>query len=131
MSHFNVSFIVWTKSQDSVHKPPFLKREESRSGSNRGPAAYQPSALPLGHTGSQRGGGGELLSGFPLYSLFCPRMSQGTYSVHLFANRQISTNLVTKIRKMFSFGEMVRALLLLPSTSTESTFWTLLKLEGL
>ena len=41
------------KSQDSVHKPQFLKRMESRSGSNRGPSAYQPSALPLGHTGSQ------------------------------------------------------------------------------
>ena len=26
MSHFNVSLIVWAKSQDSVHKPPFLKR---------------------------------------------------------------------------------------------------------
>ena len=47
-----VSTIVWAKSKDSVHKPPFLKRKESRSGSNRGPSAYQPSALPLGHTGS-------------------------------------------------------------------------------
>ena len=27
-------------------------RERSRSGSNRGPFAYKPSALPLGHTGS-------------------------------------------------------------------------------
>ena len=52
MSHFNVSLIVWAKSQDSVHKPQFLKRKESRSGSNQGPSAYQPSALPLGHTGS-------------------------------------------------------------------------------
>ena len=33
-------------------KLPFLKRKDSRSGSNRGPSAYQPSALPLGHTGS-------------------------------------------------------------------------------
>ena len=40
------------KSQDSVHKPQFLKRKESRSGSNRGSSAYQPNALPLGHTGS-------------------------------------------------------------------------------
>ena len=53
VSHFNVSFTVWAKSQDSVHKPQFLKRKESRSGSNRGPSAYQPSALPLGHTGSR------------------------------------------------------------------------------
>ena len=51
MRHCNVSLIEWAKSQDSVHKPPFLKRKESRSGSNRGPSAYQPSALPLGHTG--------------------------------------------------------------------------------
>ena len=47
-----VSWIVWGKSRDSVHKPQFLKRE-SRSGSKGGPSAYQPSALPLGHTGSQ------------------------------------------------------------------------------
>ena len=51
--HFNVSLIVWAKSQDSVHKPPFCKRKERRSGSNRSPSAYQPSAVPLGHTGSQ------------------------------------------------------------------------------
>ena len=54
MRHFNVSWIVWAKSQDSVHKPQFLKRKESRSGSNRGPSAHQLSALPLGHTGSRR-----------------------------------------------------------------------------
>ena len=47
MSHFNVSLIVWAKSQDNVHKPQFLKRKESRNGSNRGPSAYQPRALPL------------------------------------------------------------------------------------
>ena len=52
MSHFNVSLIVWAKSQDSVHKPHFLTKKESRSGSNRGPSAYQPSSLSLGHTGS-------------------------------------------------------------------------------
>ena len=33
----------------------FFKRKESRSGSNRGPSAYQPSALPLSHTGSPQG----------------------------------------------------------------------------
>ena len=52
MSHFNLSLTVWAKSQDSVHKPQFFKKKESRSGSNRGPSAYQPSILPLGHTGS-------------------------------------------------------------------------------
>ena len=51
VSLFNVSLIVWAESQDSVHKPHFLKRKESQSGSNRGPSAYQPSALPLGYTG--------------------------------------------------------------------------------
>ena len=34
------------KSQVCIHKPECLKRKESRSGSNRGPSAYQPSALP-------------------------------------------------------------------------------------
>ena len=53
MRQFSVSFVVWAKSQDSVHKPQFLKTKENRRGSNRGPSAYQPSALPLGHTGSQ------------------------------------------------------------------------------
>ena len=48
--NFNVSLIVWAKSPDSVHKPQFLKRRESRSGSNQGPSAYQPSALPLCRT---------------------------------------------------------------------------------
>ena len=51
MSYFNVSLIVWAMSQDSLHKLQVLKRKNSRSGSNRGPSAYQPSALPLGHTG--------------------------------------------------------------------------------
>ena len=57
-----VSFIAWAKSQDSVHKPFFfflLKRKDSRSGSNRGPSAYQPSASPLGHTGLQSRRGSE------------------------------------------------------------------------
>ena len=57
MSHFIVSLIVWAKSQDSVHEPQFLKRKESRSGSNRGPSIYQHSALPLGHTGLLSFGG--------------------------------------------------------------------------
>ena len=60
MFHLN----AWTESQDSVLEPQFLKRKESRSGSNRGPA-YQPSAFPLGQTGSQSGreewGRGEVL----------------------------------------------------------------------
>ena len=35
LSHFNVSLIVWTKSQDSVHKPQFLKRRERRAKADR------------------------------------------------------------------------------------------------
>ena len=53
VSHFSVSIIVWAKSQDGVHKSQCLKRKESRSGSNRGPSAFLPGALPLGHTGSR------------------------------------------------------------------------------
>ena len=51
---FNISLTVWAKSEDIVHKPQCLKRKESWSRSNRGPSAYQPSALPLGHTGSRK-----------------------------------------------------------------------------
>ena len=40
VSHFNVSLTVWAKSQDSIHKPQFLERKESRSGSNWGLCAY-------------------------------------------------------------------------------------------
>ena len=57
MRHVIFSLIVWAKSQDSVHKPQFVKRKESRSGSNRDPSAYQPSALLLGHTASRHGYG--------------------------------------------------------------------------
>ena len=71
VSHFNVSLIVWAKSQDSVRKPQFLKRKESRSGSNRGPSAYQTSALPLGHTGFRK----PPVSG---YVRICPRVSRRT-----------------------------------------------------
>ena len=39
VSHSELSLIVWAKSQDSVHKPQFLKRKKSRSGSNQGPSA--------------------------------------------------------------------------------------------
>ena len=55
MSLFNVSVIVWAKSQDSVHKPPFLKGKESQNGLNPGHSAHQHSALPLGHIGSHDG----------------------------------------------------------------------------
>ena len=42
---------LW-KSQDSVHRPQFLKRKENHvdSKSNQGPSAYQPNAVPLGQT---------------------------------------------------------------------------------
>ena len=52
-NHFNVSLIVTDKSQDSVHKPQLLKRMQSPSGIEpTGRSAYQPTALPLGHTGA-------------------------------------------------------------------------------
>ena len=35
VSHFNVSLIVRAKSQDSVHKPRFLKRRERRAKADR------------------------------------------------------------------------------------------------
>ena len=49
VGHFNVSLIVGEQSQlDIIYN--FLKTEEIRNESNLGPPAYQPSALPLGHT---------------------------------------------------------------------------------
>ena len=42
----------WTKSQDGVHKPqPFWREGRAEAESSRGPSAYHPNALPLGHTG--------------------------------------------------------------------------------
>ena len=35
VSHFNVSLIVWARSQDSVRKPQFLKRRERRAEADR------------------------------------------------------------------------------------------------
>ena len=51
VGNFTASLLVWAESQDSVRTQQFLKRKESRSGSNGDPSAYQPSALWLGHTG--------------------------------------------------------------------------------
>ena len=54
-SHFNVSLIV----RDTVTRPcPQTTTFEEKGAlaeavSNRGPSAYQPTALPLGQTGSQ------------------------------------------------------------------------------
>ena len=69
LSHQNDSYIKMDSDEshlnflltatDKVTRMPtnhnLLKRKESRRGikSNRGPSAYQPNALPLGHTGSQ------------------------------------------------------------------------------
>ena len=51
-SHFNVSLIVRDKVTDGVHKPqPFSKEKRAEAVSNRGPSAYQSTALPLGQTG--------------------------------------------------------------------------------
>ena len=42
-------------SQDSVHKPQaFWRERRAEAVLNRGPSAYQPNALPLGQTGSQK-----------------------------------------------------------------------------
>ena len=60
-SHFNVSVGSDGQSQDSVHKPqPFRRERRAEAVSNRGPSAYQPNALPLGQTGSQRDAGGTV-----------------------------------------------------------------------
>ena len=39
--------------RDKVTRPQLLKTKRAEADSNRGPSAYQPNALPLGHTGSR------------------------------------------------------------------------------
>ena len=60
MGHFNVSSIVWAKSQVSVHKPHFLKRRERTAEADRTTVLLLTSqnALPLGHIGSHNLGRG-------------------------------------------------------------------------
>ena len=54
-SHFNVSLIVRDKfSHKTVSTDYNFGRERrAEADSNRGPSAYQPTALPLGQTGLQ------------------------------------------------------------------------------
>ena len=55
-SHFNVSPVivrdkVTTETVSTDHN--FWRERRAEAVSNRGPSAYQPTALPLGQTGSQ------------------------------------------------------------------------------
>ena len=53
-SHFNVSVGSDGQSHKTVSTNHSLFEERrAEAGSNRGPSAYQPNALPLGHSGSQ------------------------------------------------------------------------------
>ena len=55
-SHFNVSVGSDGQSHRTVstnHKP-FRRERRAEAVSNRGPSAYQPTALPLRQTGSQK-----------------------------------------------------------------------------
>ena len=52
-SHFNVSLIVRNKvTRQCPQATTFQEKGEPKPVSNRGPSAYQPTALPLGQTGS-------------------------------------------------------------------------------
>ena len=53
-SHFNVSVGSDGQSHKAVstNHNLFLREKRAEAVSNRGPSAYQPNALPLGHTGS-------------------------------------------------------------------------------
>ena len=55
VSHFNVSLIVTRQCPQTtnfeVKGEP--KQIRTKADSNRGPSAYQPTALPLGRTGSR------------------------------------------------------------------------------
>ena len=55
-SHFNVSLIVRDKvTRQCPHTTTFGSERRAEADSNRGPSAYQPTALPLGKTGSRTG----------------------------------------------------------------------------
>ena len=54
-SHFNVSLIVREiVARLCPQTTTFEEKGEPKSGSNRGPSAYQPNALPLGQPGSHK-----------------------------------------------------------------------------
>ena len=53
-SHFNVSVGSDGQSHKTVSANHNLFEEKGEAVSNRGPSAYQPNALPLGQTGSQK-----------------------------------------------------------------------------
>ena len=54
-SHFNVSLIVRNKvTRLCPQTTTFEEKRRAEAVSNRGPSAYQPTALPLGQTGSHR-----------------------------------------------------------------------------
>ena len=61
-SHFNVSLIVRDKVTRQCPQTTILElKGRAEADSNRGPSAYQPTALPLGHTGSHS----PLIRGLP------------------------------------------------------------------
>ena len=65
-SHFNVSLIVRGKVTRQCRQTTTWRERRAEAVSNRGPSAYQPTALPLGQTGSQ----------FDLVHLYCHMASQ-------------------------------------------------------
>ena len=54
-SRFNVSLIVRDEVTRQCTQTTTFEDRRAEAESNRGPSAYQPNALPLGQTGSQRG----------------------------------------------------------------------------
>ena len=53
-SHFNVSLIVRDEvTRQCLQTTTFWRERRAEADSNRGPSAYQPTALPLGQTGWQ------------------------------------------------------------------------------
>ena len=51
-SHFNVSLIVRDSHKTVSTDRNFRRERRAEADSNRDPSAYQPNALPLGHTSS-------------------------------------------------------------------------------
>ena len=102
-SHFNVSVGSDGQSHKTVSTIHILFEEkgEPKRVSNRGPSAYQPNALPLGHTGSP-------VQHFPLTHI-CPETFYNTLvqKSFLFLQMVVSKQSKTKNKTNKKHGKIL------------------------
>ena len=114
MSHFNVSLIVWAKSQNSVHKPQFLKR--SRAEADRTEVLLLTSLAPYRQATPAHGKGGG--GGFML------DLYRQTYRGCVTSNKSSTVTYVCTVQYyMFQFEalfELIAELILIFFSSSSS-----------